>query len=176
MTEAIKYFKAACQIDPKFVQAFDNLGKAYYAKRDFKNAQDAFEKALTIDPEMTSAQLTLGWVYLLGRAKPEKAARYFLKVLDKDPKSSTAMYGLGLSYLNDKNRLKVLEVVTKLRQLDKENLAAQLEDMLRHNRYELVPPEELDSPSPSEDTTQAPPEPPKKSGIKVRLRGKLDRI
>ena len=111
----------------------------------------------------------------------------FNKVLKSVPDFSSAVYGLGLAYLTDKNRLKVLEVITQLRTMKQEDLAKQLEDMLRQNHYELVPPSDLAAittkPIPAADNYSADdssdsfysPGDHGQSGVRVRLRGKLHR-
>ena len=48
--QAIKFYKKALFIDPKFAEAWNNLGNAYGMKSEYHNALRAFEKAIAIDP------------------------------------------------------------------------------------------------------------------------------
>lgn len=47
---AIRYYKKALFADPKFAEAWNNLGNAYGMKSEYRNALNAFEKAIAIDP------------------------------------------------------------------------------------------------------------------------------
>ena len=173
--EAIYYFKRVTDLEPQNAQAFDSLGKAYYATKEFDLAEAAFKKALELDPNLKSVYFSLGWVYLLGNPKPMQAISYFKRVLETNPTLTAAIYGLGLGYLSDKNRLKVLEIITELHQMKQDNLAGQLETMLRENRYELVPPK-LSSPKPSLTSGESfEPDYSEPTGVPVRLRGKLQK-
>ncbi len=71
--KTIEYLKTAISYDPKMSQAYDNLGRIYYGRQDVDHAQEYFEKALKIDPNLTSAQLSLAWINLLIRSKPMTA-------------------------------------------------------------------------------------------------------
>lgn len=48
--DAIKLYKRAVFAEPKFAEAWNNLGNAYGMKSEYNNALNAFEKALAIDP------------------------------------------------------------------------------------------------------------------------------
>lgn len=48
--QAIKFYKKALFIDPKFAEAWNNLGNAYGMKSEYHNALRAFEKAIAVDP------------------------------------------------------------------------------------------------------------------------------
>ena len=50
VNQAIKFYKKALFIDPKFAEAWNNLGNAYGMKSEYHNALHAFEKAIAIDP------------------------------------------------------------------------------------------------------------------------------
>lgn len=47
---AIKLYKRAVFAEPKFAEAWNNLGNAYGMKSEYNNALAAFEKAIAIDP------------------------------------------------------------------------------------------------------------------------------
>lgn len=50
LDQAIRFYKKALFIDPKFVEAWNNLGNAYGMKSEYHNALHAFDKAIAIDP------------------------------------------------------------------------------------------------------------------------------
>ncbi|HOW36413.1 MAG TPA: tetratricopeptide repeat protein [Candidatus Omnitrophota bacterium] len=190
--ELIWYFKAAVDIDPKFAEAYDNLGKAYYGMGNFDKAEEYCKKALEINPLWGSAEFSLGWIYLLGKPNPPEAIYYFQKVLEKK-KIPYALFGLGIAYFMNNENAMTLDVITQLRELREENLAEQLENMVRKSYYvagedngplvEIKPPADqpppplYNQPQPSFGAMGLPPSATSGSGSgspgKVRLKGKL---
>ena len=135
--EIVWLFKTATEIDPKFAQAYDNLGKTYYGMGDFENAERSCKKALDLNPDMLSAQLSLGWIYLLGKSQPRTAVKYFQEAAKKKD-VPYAYYGLGIAHFMAGEKPMVLEIITKLKQMQKDDLAKNLESMIRDKYY--VPP------------------------------------
>lgn len=173
----IQYLKTAISYDPKMLQAYDNLGRIYYDRQDIDSAQEYFEKALKIDPNLSSAQLSLAWINLLARSKPEIALKYFKKVstVSQDPK---IYYGMGSAYFANNQRAEALEIITKLHQMGEEDLASRLEASMRDNAH-VNTQSDADN-NPSENASSAPaglgpldPTPDKPTGMQARLRGKL---
>ncbi len=134
LSEVAWLFKVATEIDPNYAQAYDNLGKAYYGLGEMDNAEEACLKALSLVPNLVSAQLSLGWIYLLGKSDPNEAIYYFNEIL-KSHQIPYANFGLGMAYFMNGDRSKVLEIITALRAADKEDLAKQLESMVRQQYY-----------------------------------------
>lgn len=132
LSEVAWLFKTATDIDPAFASAFDNLGKTYYGMGEHDRAEQSSLKALELSPKMTSAKLTLGWIYLLGKSSPKQAAKYFKEIIEETD-LPYAYFGLGMAYFMSGDRSAVLEIVTKLRSLQKEQLAAQLESIVRNS-------------------------------------------
>jgi len=137
------YFKVATDIDPRYVEALDNLGGVYLRAKDFENAEDYLKQALALEPDLLSAQFSLGWLYVQGKLQPDDAVYYFERVLEKRSIPS-AYYGLGLAYAMMDNFPMVLEEITNLRNEGYSDLAAQLENMIRQRKttQPAVPPEE----------------------------------
>ena len=63
---AIVYFEEAVKLDPKNDVAFAKLGELYDAKNDSANARVNYEKALQINPELTTLYVPLSVSYLNG--------------------------------------------------------------------------------------------------------------
>ncbi len=188
LAEIIWYFKNAVEIDPEYAQAYDNLGKAYYGLGDFDKAIANCDQAIAIDPNLGSSHLALGWIYLLGKSNPSKSIPYFKKVVERY-KVPNAHYGLGLAYfMNGENAL-ILEEITALRELKQDNLAQQLENVVRGHDY--ITPKESAAPLVNIPKREEAPAPSKARGsvsgtltpqdgtsnvqgtTQVRMRGKL---
>lgn len=57
LDNAIRLYKKAVFIEPKFAEAWVNLGNAYGMKSEYNNALSSFDKALAIDPTYGKAML-----------------------------------------------------------------------------------------------------------------------
>lgn len=175
--KTIEYLKTAISYDPKMTQAYDNLGRIYYGRQDVDHAQEYFEKALKLDPELSTAQLSLAWINLLVRSKPLIAIKYFNEALTKG-QDAKIYYGLGQAYFASNQRVEAMEMITKLHDLKEDDLASRLEQSLRDNaRVDSGTDEDT---STNQSTGQPPaglgplePTPDQPTGTKVRLRGKL---
>jgi len=124
------FYGVALDINPDYVEVYDNMCRMYYRATKFDLAEQSCLDALKINPNLGSAELTLGWVYLAGKSEPAKAIYYFNRVLDK-VKNPLIYFGLGMAYSMNGERAQVLDVVTKLRGMGEEELAGQLENTLR---------------------------------------------
>lgn len=175
--KTIEYLKTAISYDPKMVEAYDNLGRIYYGRQDIDHAQEYFERALKIDPNLSSAQLSLAWINLLVRSKPVTALKYFKKVADvsQDPK---IYYGMGQAYFASNQRPEAMEMITKLHELGEEDMASRLEKSMREDTNVNT---EANSDA---NNTEAQPSQPRglgplastpdqPTGMQARLRGKL---
>ena len=133
LNEITWMFEKAIELDPKYAQAHENLGKIYYELGKFDQAKEECLKTLEIEPDNIYAGLSLGWIYLLGKSDPAAAIPYFENAIKK-AKPIYAYFGLGMSYIMTNERGKTLEMITFLRTNDQEQLAQQLEGMLRENK------------------------------------------
>jgi tetratricopeptide (TPR) repeat protein len=127
-------FERAVELDPKMAPAHDSLARVYYALGRFDEAQKEAATALAIDPNLVSAQLSMGWISLLGKSQPQEAITYFSKVATEQD-LPYAHFGLGLAYFINGEQFKVLEMITNLRRIGRDDFAEHLERMVRENRY-----------------------------------------
>lgn len=134
-------FEKAIELDPQYADPYDNLAKLYYAMTDFQKAEEYGLKAVELNPDFATARLTLGWIYLLGKSQPGDAIDHFNKVTGQNADIPYAQFGLGMAYHMEHQSFRVLEMVTKLRQAGREDLARQLEGVIRSGKYQvdLVP-------------------------------------
>lgn len=130
LSDVAWFFKVAVDIDPRYSEAYNNLCKVYYDYGEYNEAEKSCLKALEISPSLGSAQLSLAWVYLLGKSQPNDAINYFSQVLEK-VKAPMVYYGLGMAYSKKGDNARVLDIVTILKGMNESELADQLERMIR---------------------------------------------
>ena len=78
-------FKNAIQIDPKFAEAYHQLGLSQLSRADIRGAYGSLSKATELDPKLLPAQNQFGRLLLMvgracqgdgeGRARPRRAPR-----------------------------------------------------------------------------------------------------
>jgi Flp pilus assembly protein TadD len=83
------------------------LGVALEHSGDLAGAAEAFDSAARLDPQDTEALIHLGGVYLQLK-RPVDAEKRFRQVLERQPKSATALRGLALS-LDAENKPEAVE-------------------------------------------------------------------
>jgi serine/threonine protein kinase/tetratricopeptide (TPR) repeat protein len=77
---AIEHFQRAIELDPHFALAHDGLGAAYVNRvfkgfggaEDYERAEVAFQKALSLDPQLIEARMLMVFIYLW-RGQKQKA-------------------------------------------------------------------------------------------------------
>ena len=184
--EVLYNYKKAIEIDPPDASVLEQAGRLYQSLNKNDKAEDAYVRALKVNPGLTSVKISLAWLYLMARPNPEKAAKYFKEVLKTAP-TPNIYFGLGMAYFANNDREKALDMITTLRGMDQEDLAKKLETAVRENRkVDLQIPEDQPQEQPQEDQkdpvvsdqeqaagTDNPVTP---VGVKVRLRDKLSNL
>jgi len=95
--KGIEALKSRLDKVPDWAQGYQVLGQVAQRAGRVPVALDAFNKALSIDPKLTSAELGLGDTYWLNK-QPELARRQFEKVAQQESGRSYAMARLGQIY------------------------------------------------------------------------------
>jgi protein O-mannosyl-transferase len=93
----ISYLKKSAEIYPKFCDAYNQLGVAYYKKKDFKSAFEYYNKCIQCNPTNASAHSNLGTIYFETRQYPE-ALNSFNKAVQLDKNYAEALMNLGSTY------------------------------------------------------------------------------
>jgi tetratricopeptide (TPR) repeat protein len=62
---AVKNFKKAVELDPRYASAYNGLGTVYVKANNIEAAIDCWEKALRINPEFSIAVYNLALAYLV---------------------------------------------------------------------------------------------------------------
>lgn len=81
--EAIKYLNNAIALDASNPQYYYTLGLAYFQKKDYPQAEQAFEQCLALNPEHIMALNSLGVVYQEMKLL-DKAEEYYKKAFSID--------------------------------------------------------------------------------------------
>lgn len=89
---AIEHFQRAIELDPNFALAHDGLGAAYVNRvfkgfggaEDYERAEVAFQKALSIDPQLIEARMLMVFIYLW-RGQKQKAREEVARARRENP-------------------------------------------------------------------------------------------
>ncbi|MBI5417876.1 tetratricopeptide repeat protein [Candidatus Poribacteria bacterium] len=100
--KAINYLKTAVEMDPSYPDPYILLGKLYIQAQKKDIALENYRKGLELDPDNIEVLLNYGFL-CLEAGMGEDALLIFKTVLEKSPEnSSSAHYGIGSIYLNNK--------------------------------------------------------------------------
>lgn len=112
---AILAYKSAIKTDENYVDAYLNLGSAYFKNRNFNEALDAFKSATEKDSKNVDAFANLAKVqYVLKRYA--EAENSFKTAIGINP--TTELYeGLGKVYYKKKNYKEVIDALNKCHEL-----------------------------------------------------------
>ncbi len=96
--EAVSHLKMATSMDPRYLDAWAELGRTYLKIKNFQGSIDAYQRALELSPENTAFFGALGRAYLQIE-NLEKAEEYYQKLIAKDSLSYDGHVSLGFVYL-----------------------------------------------------------------------------
>jgi DNA-binding winged helix-turn-helix (wHTH) protein/TolB-like protein/Flp pilus assembly protein TadD len=104
-SEAVKKLKKSVEIDPNYDEAWAHLGRAYTAKasfhlggrEDIKEAQNAHERALTLNPDLIEARVFMANL-LTDTNRVEQAMPLLKEALKTNPNNAEAHWELGYAY------------------------------------------------------------------------------
>lgn len=103
---AIQAYRRAVQVDPRFVEAWTNLGYAYRKLKDYTRSVEAYRRALDLRPDYAPAHDYLARTYLamgnregamrhyeiLRRLDPRMAERLLRAIQANDPELESSGY------------------------------------------------------------------------------------
>lgn len=129
---AIAEFEEAAALDPHYAEPYFNLGTMHAGTlHDTEAALDYFEKALRADPSYTRAEFAMAWIFMFEKKDLERALALFKSSAEKMPRLAEAHYGLALCYLQLNKRELALEPISRMRQMNREDLAAKIESFMQ---------------------------------------------
>ncbi|MFN2530237.1 MAG: protein kinase [Pyrinomonadaceae bacterium] len=122
---AIEHFQRAIQLDSNFALAYDGLGACYVNRvfkgfggsEDYELAEDAFNKALQIDPKLFEARMLMIFVYLW-RGEKQKAREAVNRARTEAPNEAVVYFVKGTLHRLDGEYGKALRSYDRLVRLD----------------------------------------------------------
>jgi DNA-binding winged helix-turn-helix (wHTH) protein/TolB-like protein/Flp pilus assembly protein TadD len=104
-SEAVKKLKKSVEIDPNYDEAWAHLGRAYTAnasfqlggREDIKEAQNAHERALALNPDLIEARVFMANL-LTDTNRVEQAMLLLREALETNPNNAEAHWELGYAY------------------------------------------------------------------------------
>ena len=94
---AVEYYLKAIKKDPKFVQAYDNLGQLYRSLEEYNLAISCYKRSSDICPNCEVAHINLATLYKIIE-DTKSAKKHYQKVIEIKPNSPEGYYGLGSIY------------------------------------------------------------------------------
>jgi Flp pilus assembly protein TadD len=96
-SKAIQAYQKAIELDPNYVEAYNNLGIIYQMMGDVDRAFGAYQKATEISPRYEKGYNNLG-ILLLLKGRYEEALEAFQKVLAINPNNIESHINLGILF------------------------------------------------------------------------------
>jgi tetratricopeptide (TPR) repeat protein len=126
--KAVGAYKKAIEIKPDFAEANYALGRVYFDKKDYETSLPYLQKAAKVKYTSAEYLVAVGDNYrFLNRCN--YAMPPYGNSLGFDDKNPAAYYGMGLCYIELKNKLAAASQLRPLEKLDK-NLAKDLEERI----------------------------------------------
>lgn len=95
---AIRHFGRVAELEPRSVEAINNLGVAFMFARDFENAEQAYLKALQFIPDHEQTLKNLAFLYFQQDDRLGDAATILADLVRKKPADCEALYLMGKCY------------------------------------------------------------------------------
>jgi tetratricopeptide (TPR) repeat protein len=123
--KAVEHFQRAIQLDSTFALAYSGLG-ACFANRvlkglgggeDYELAENAFNRALELDPDLVEARMLMVFIYL-SRGEKHKARAEVSRLVRKAPNEAAVYFVKGALHRLDGEYERALRAFDKLGRLD----------------------------------------------------------
>ena len=138
MKQSIELYKQAIEMDPNFVVAYCGLGDAYAMmlpynyiptekiKETTQLAEDAFFKAIKINPKYSGAYPAMGWIESWIKNRHDKALEHFDEALKYNPNNVTALMWKSITCRAIKRQEESIDLSLKSVELDPNNHVAHM--------------------------------------------------
>jgi len=135
---AINAFTVATEMDPDYGEAYFNLAAVYMGVADdHVLGEEYLRKTIEVDPDFAQAYYGLAWLLVIDSDNAQGAVPLFKRVVELKPDFAEAHYGLGMAYLQLGKRAEVLQPISVLRSLNRNDLATKIESLIQ-NRDEAI--------------------------------------
>jgi len=95
--KAIQAYQKVIEMDPTYIEAFNNLGLIYLEIGDFDRALKNYERAIEINPRYEKALNNIGILYFL-KGEDKRAMEVFEKLIEINPNHVESYIHLGIIY------------------------------------------------------------------------------
>jgi tetratricopeptide (TPR) repeat protein len=116
--DAIREFQLAAKAHPNDPELHQRLGKLFYAKKSFAQAEEELRKAIELDPGHARSLYLLGRVYL-ERRETGQSIPYLQAALQHDPDLLEAHAALGQAYVHSEQPALAVKELQKAASTDK---------------------------------------------------------
>lgn len=124
---AIQFYKKSIKADPKFVEAYDNLGRVYRRIGNYEQATSYYKKSIAIYPQGMMAHQNLAVIYGLTRNNTG-AQHEYRKLIDLDSTNAEGYFGLAKTQLQDQKLPTALKNTRKALAIYRQNQSDYLAD------------------------------------------------
>ena len=122
--KAIEVSKKSIDLNPNSLTAYVNLGNIYLLKSEFDKAINYYNKVLEIEPSNFEANVNMGTAYY-NINDITNAIKWYIKALEVDARGNnkaTALYNLGILYLDIEDNQKAIENLEKCLEIHENNV------------------------------------------------------
>jgi tetratricopeptide (TPR) repeat protein/WD40 repeat protein len=110
--KALDAYQRAIETDPRYIYAYQQMGRAYYSLEDYKTAETYFKKTMEIAPDDEDTYATYG-NFLDDIDRYEEAISMYLKAVELNPEYYWAWKQLGWAYHYSGDEVKAEEALIK---------------------------------------------------------------
>lgn len=110
--QAIKDYNKAIEINPKYAEAYYNMGNIYAINSHYDRAISNYNKAIEINQKFYIAYVNRGNAYS-NRGQCDRAITDFTKAIEINPKFAKAYYNRGVAYYDNDQHDQAIEDWTK---------------------------------------------------------------
>lgn len=114
--------EAALAVNPQLADAYYYKGMALMENNELSKAESSFQQAVQIDSRHYESLMQLG--YITNTHNPKMAIDYFNSALLAQPKSTEALYNLGLLYQENGQPVKAEKAYSQIAMIDPANKLA----------------------------------------------------
>ena len=115
---AARWVAKALATAPNNPHVQNSLGRLKMMRGDVKAAEQAFRRALALDPGMASAWASLGLLYTRGSGRLDQAVDAYAHALKIDPLNADYLYKAGVLYARQGDDVKAADALLRASRLD----------------------------------------------------------